>query len=57
VRAGEFHTAAVGARGGAVTASWDGALLASITDGSSGYGMAAVGSGWHEAWFDNFSVE
>lgn len=57
VLAGQFHTAFVSAKGTAITASWDGVVLASISDTSSGYGMAALGSGWHEAWFDNFVVE
>jgi hypothetical protein len=56
VLAGVFHRATVSAKGGAVTASWDGQVLASVTDDKSGYGMAAVGSGWHAAWFDNFEV-
>jgi hypothetical protein len=56
VLAGQFHTAAVSAKGDAVTASWDGVVLASVTATNSGYGMAAIGSGWHVAWFDNFDV-
>lgn len=56
VRAGEFHTAAVGAKGAAVTASWDGEVLAQISDDKSAHGMAAMGSGWHASWFDNFRV-
>jgi hypothetical protein len=54
---GVFHTAAVGGKGPTVTASWDGDVLAQISDSKSAYGMAAVGSGWHEAFFDNFKVE
>ena len=32
------------------------AVLATVQDAKSAYGMAAVGSGWHDAWFDNFAV-
>ena len=55
---GVFYAAEVGAAGGVVTARWAGAQLAQVNDakGLSGHGMAALGSGWHEAWFDNFSV-
>ena len=56
---GVFYTARVAAQGATVTASWAGAQLAQVVDDKklSGYGMAAVGSGWHEAWFDNVKFE
>ena len=53
---GVFHAARVSAKAGTVTASWDGAVLASVSDARASYGMAAVGSGWHGAWFDAFEV-
>jgi hypothetical protein len=53
---GVFYKAAVRAVGGTVTASWEGAVLATVQDAKSAYGMAALGSGWHDAWFDNFAV-
>ena len=53
---GVFHTAAVSAQGQVVVASWDGVELARVTDSQSKFGMCAVGSGWHSAWFDNFKV-
>jgi hypothetical protein len=58
VLAGTFYAAAVTAKGTTITAAWAGTTLATITgDSKSGYGMAAVGSGWHNAWFDNFAVK
>ena len=56
VVAGAFHTAAVTAKGSTISASWDGATLASVTDTSSAFGMVAMGGGWHEAWFDNAKI-
>jgi hypothetical protein len=55
---GVFYAASVGAVGREVSASWEGVELARVQDaeGLSGYGMAALGSGWHGAWFDSFSV-
>jgi len=53
---GKFYTASVSAKGSVVTAVWDGVQLAQVTDTQSTHGMAALGSGWHEAWFDNFAV-
>ena len=56
VLAGVFYTAAVTAKGSAITATWAGATLASVTDTKGAYGMVAIGSGWHEAWFDNVRI-
>lgn len=39
-----------------MTASLDGQVLTQVQDNSSGYGMAAVGSGWHVAYFQNFTI-
>ena len=44
------------ASGKNVTARLDGSVLAQVEDSSSAYGMAAVGSGWHLSYFDNFTV-
>ena len=53
---GVFYTLNVTAKGTTVSASLDGVQLASITATSSSFGMAALGSGWHAAWFDSFQV-
>jgi len=53
---GVFYSLSVTAKGNNISATLSNTLLASIIDSSSGYGMAALGSGWHEAWFDNFAV-
>lgn len=53
---GVFHTLAVQAAGSRITAFLDNVTLATLTDTSSSYGMAAVGSGWHVAYFKNFAV-
>jgi hypothetical protein len=44
------------AAGSRITAFLDNVTLATLTDTSSSYGMAAVGSGWHVAYFQNFAV-
>jgi len=55
---GVFYHLALTASGQSVSASLNGATLASVAgDGSSAYGMAAFGSGWHTAWFDDFAVQ
>jgi hypothetical protein len=56
--AGAFHTLSVSCAGNVISASLDGALLASVTDTakSSAYGMAAFGSSWTKSWFDNFKI-
>jgi hypothetical protein len=40
----------------AVTALLDGAVLGTANDSTTAYGMAGIGCGWHEAWFDDFAV-
>ena len=44
--------------GNVVSGSVDGNVVGSVTDtkGTYAYGMVAVGSGWHVAYYDNFSV-
>jgi hypothetical protein len=55
---GVFYHLALTASGQSVSARLNGATLASVAgDGSSAYGMAAFGSGWHTAWFDDFAVQ
>ena len=56
VVAGVFYPATVAAKGQQVTITWAGATLTTVTDSKSSYGMIAMGSGWHEAWFDNVRI-
>ena len=55
---GAFHALSVSCAGNVISASLDGALLASVTDTakSSAYGMTAFGSSWTKSWFDNFRI-
>jgi hypothetical protein len=39
-----------------ITPSLNGVALTTVSDSSSGYGMVAVGSGWHHTWVDNLSI-
>lgn len=40
-----------------ITASIDGADVATLEDSTYGMGTAALGSGWNAAEFDNFAVQ
>lgn len=53
---GTWHTLGLAFVGTKITASFDGAVVATVTDTGSSYGMVALGSGWHRAWFDDFAV-
>lgn len=50
------HALALNMAGTVIEAYVGGARVASITDATYAYGNAAVGSGWHAASFDNFTV-
>jgi hypothetical protein len=54
--AGAWHTLGLSFVGTKVTATVDGATVATVTDSGSSYGMVALGSGWHRAWFDDFAI-
>ena len=56
---GAFHSLSVSCAGNVISASLDGALLASVADAarSSAFGMTAFGSSWTKSWFDNFAVK
>lgn len=59
VTQGTWHTLRVACAGDAVTASLDGATLGSGAVAGqklSAYGMVALGSGWHEAWFKDLVI-
>ena len=51
------HTLTLGVVGQAITAKVDGAVIWSGNDGSYSAGQVAIGSGYHFAAFDNFSVK
>lgn len=55
--ASQFYTLSLTGKGSSITASLNGAPLTSVQHGGSGYGMVAMGCGWHTAWFDNFKVQ
>jgi hypothetical protein len=43
-------------KGKQVSVVIDGKQVASMSDGTYSGGMAAIGSGWHKAVFDNFTA-
>ena len=51
-----MRTLSVTMVGSKITASVDGKVVAAVTDTTHLHGMAAVGSGWHLAYFDDFSL-
>ena len=51
-----WHTLSLEVAGDSITASVDGKKVASVTDAKFQHGMVAVGSGWHLAYFDDFSI-
>lgn len=53
---GDFHTLSLSTLGSSIVASYDGARLASVTDATYPNGWAGIGSGFHYASFDNFSL-
>lgn len=55
--AGVFYQLSVETKGTTITASINGAQVASVVDSSSAYGMVAIGSSWVKSWFDQFSVK
>ena len=56
--AGGWHKLQLKVAGSTLTGTVDGETVGSTTDASNrfAHGMIAIGSGWHEAAFDNFSV-
>ena len=54
--AGRWHRLALKFAGPMIVASIDGAEVKAIEDRTFDRGMAGLGSGWHRALFDNFSV-
>lgn len=55
---GVWYSMAVVASGTTISVQLNGAALTggTVNDSNSGYGMVAIGSGWHHAWFDNFKI-
>jgi len=56
VKAEEWHTLKISFQGNTIKTYLDQTQLNSINDNTYGYGMVAIGSGWHEAYFDNFII-
>ena len=52
----QWHHFALGFHGSQITASLDGAPLATIHDTSHTHGMYALGTGWNKAQFDNLAM-
>lgn len=53
---GQWASVALTAVGANITAVVDGAAVVSVQDATFGWGMVALGSGWHPAWWDSVSV-
>jgi hypothetical protein len=53
---GSWHRLRLDVRGTTVTGWVDGIQVGSVQNGTLTHGMAAIGSGWHVAFFDNFTV-
>merc|ERR1712217_662998 len=62
VRDGDWHTLSLKMVGSMVTASMDSKVLATVSDAifprppNTRFGMMALATGWHQAYFDNFKV-
>jgi len=56
IHVNEWHTYKISFQGTTIKTYLDNIQLNSVTDNTYGYGMVAIGSGWHEAYFDNFSI-
>ena len=55
---GAWHTLQLDLVGTKVTGTVDGKVVGQVNDAKATFthGMVAVGSGWHAAYFDNFTV-
>ena len=53
---GSWHRLKLTTAGSTVTGNVDGKVVGSVTNSTYTHGMVALGSGWHEAYYDNFSV-
>jgi len=51
-----WYTLGLQASGHNITATLNGATLATVTSYNSSFGNVAVGSGWHGAWWDDLSI-
>ena len=51
-----WHRLKLSTVGATVTGSVDGKVVGSAHNTTYTHGMVALGSGWHEAFYDNFSV-
>lgn len=53
----DWHQLELQAVGSTVTALVDGVVVQKMSDSTYSHGMVAVGSGWHQAFFDDFAVK
>ena len=53
---GQWYNLAIVNQGSTITFKLNNQVVTSITDNTYTYGMTAMGSGWHHAWFDNFVI-
>ena len=51
-----WHTLEIQAKGAVITGVVDGVVVGAVSDSTFSHGMAAVGSGWHQAGFDDFEL-
>ena len=51
-----WHRLKLSPVGATVTGSVDGKVVGSVHNATYTHGMVALGSGWHEAFYDNFTV-
>jgi hypothetical protein len=54
--AGKWYTLSLTVEGDSIKASVDGRVVSQVTDTKFKHGMVAIGSGWHLAYFDDFSI-
>lgn len=57
ISASEKFQLAISFSGQKIAATVNGKQVTSLSDSTFAYGLAAVGSGWHDAYFDNFAIE
>jgi hypothetical protein len=53
---GVFYELALQFKGTTITALLNNVVLTSVQDSTYSFGMVGIGCGWHNAWFDSFSV-
>jgi hypothetical protein len=56
INSGSWYTMTLVTKNSTITAYLNGVPLASVIDTTYAFGNAAIGSGWHSAWYDDFSI-